>query len=391
MPTLTPTPESAPVKRREQNAPTQRDRARILIGPTSDDPTESVSCVNAAFVEGLRDRHDFLLLDASRTHGTTRQSMLNVINLFYFAQQLGRWLAHLALRRPQLAHYAISSGWAMEKGLVLMKLARLFGAKTLGHLHSGEFIDHWQALPPWRKKFALREFARLDGLVLASQWWCDEIRKHLPLPANKLFVVNNPIDPTFERAALEMSVEREGNKVLSLGTMGRAKGVFEMLSAAETVAREAKFELHLVGSEREPNILNDVRAFVAGHALTETVRVQSAVTIAEKTALYRDASIFLLPSHYENFPLVLVEAAAAGQAIITTPVGAVPEFFQDGVSALFVEARRPEQVAGALRRLLQNPDERARLGRAAREMFRTRLARPRIMESLEEVYRRALS
>ena len=391
MPALDPTPPTATDAQTKQLVPPDHRRSRILIGPMSDDPTESVSCVNAAFVEGLRDRHDFLPLEATRKHGTTRQSMLNGFNLFYFTQQLTRWLAHLAHRRPQLAHYAISSGWAMEKGLVFMKLARLFRAKTLGHMHSGEFIDHWQSLAPWRKKFARREFARLDGLVLASQWWCDELRKHLPLPADRFFVVNNPIDPAFERAALEMTVERAGNTVLSLGTLGRAKGVFEMLAAADIVARQTDFDLQLVGSEREPNILKEVREFVAGHSLSATVHVQSAVPVAEKAELFRRASIFLLPSYYENFPLVLVEAAAAGLAIITTPVGAVPEFFQDGVSALFVEPRRPEQIAAALLKLLHQPQERARLGRAAREMFRSRLARARIMESLEGAYQRVLS
>jgi glycosyltransferase involved in cell wall biosynthesis len=391
MPSFAPAPNTPAPAPPVPVVSTEQKRARILIGPMSSDPTESVSGVNAAFVEGLRDRHDFLPLDATRKHGTTRQSMLNVTNLFYFTQQFSRWLAHLAFRRPDLAHYAISSGWAMEKGLILMKLARLFGAKTLGHLHSGEFIDHWNALPKWRKIFARREFSRLDGLVLASQWWCDEIRQHLPLPADQFFVVNNPIDPTFEGQALEMSVERKGNVVLSLGTMGRAKGVFEMLEASDIVARRASFDLQLVGSEREPNILKEVREFVVGHALSETVHVQSAVTVEEKTELYRKASIFLLPSHFENFPLVLVEAAAAGQAIITTPVGAVPEFFQDGVSAIFVEPRRPDQIAAALLKLIQQPNERVRMGQAARAMFCSRLARSRIMESLQSTYRQILS
>ena len=365
--------------------------ARILIGPMSSDPTESVSGVNAAFVKGLEDRYRFLPLDATRRYGTTRQSMLNGINLFYFVRQLFCWIMQLMVRRPALAHYAISSGWAMEKGLVLMKLARLLGAKTLGHLHSGEFIDHWKSLSPKRKKFALREFSRLDGLVLASQWWCDEIRKYVPLPPEKFYVVNNPIDPAFERSALAMPTERRSNAVLTLGTMGRAKGVFDMLTAAEVVRHEGDFVLKMAGAEREPNILKEVRAYIADHSLSSIVHLQSAVSPEEKITLYRNCSVFLLPSYYENFPLVLVEAAAAGLAIVTTPVGAVPEFFQDGVSALFVEPGNPKQIAEALQQLIREPQKRMRMGLAAREMFTTRLARRKIMESLDGVYRRVIS
>ncbi len=378
--------QAVPPIRQETGVPAARERSRILIGPLSSDPTESVSCVNAAFIEGLENRHEFLALDATRTHGKTRQSMLNVINLFYFARQFSRWFAHLALRRPQLAHYAISSGWAMEKGLVLMKLARVFGAKTLGHLHSGEFIDHWEALPSWRKKLALREFLRLDGIVLTSQWWCEPIRELIPLPADRFFVVNNPIDAEFEEAALRMPIERETTTVLSLGTMGRDKGIMEALEGAQIAREHLRFRLELAGPERDPNIRQRVRQYIEQHSLFDTVNVTAGVRGEEKIRLFSEASIFLLPSYYENFPLVLIEAAAAGMAIVTTPVGAVPEFFKDGVSALFVEPRNAQQIADALLRLIQHPKERVRIGQAAREMFRTRLTRDRIMKSMDEAY-----
>ncbi|HEY0551760.1 MAG TPA: hypothetical protein VGF13_19295, partial [Verrucomicrobiae bacterium] len=76
-------------QREKVGDPTKRNfaliaRPRILIGPLSNDPTESVSCVNAAFVKGLHEQYDFLPLDATRRFGNTRQTTLNGINLFYF-------------------------------------------------------------------------------------------------------------------------------------------------------------------------------------------------------------------------------------------------------------------------------------------------------------------
>jgi glycosyltransferase involved in cell wall biosynthesis len=265
------------------------------------------------------------------------------------------------------------------------------GAKTLGHIHAGDFIEHWQSLSSSRKKIALHEFSRLDGLVLASQWWCDEIRKHVPLPAEKLFVVHNPISIAFERLALEMPLERPGNAVLSIGVMERAKGVFDILKAAEGLVRQVNFHLQMVGAEREPNILNRVREHIAAHSLSEVIQVKSAVSNEEKIELFRNASILLLPSYFENMPLVLVEAAAAGLAIITTPVGAVPEFLQHGVSALFVEPGRPDQIAEALLKLFRHPEERRRLGSAARETYLRVLASSKSLDSLARVYRRILS
>ncbi len=339
------------------------------------------------FMCGLEEDYNFHSLEATRSLGTTRQSRLNLINAFYLAQQFLRWCVQLVRHRPDLAHYAISAGWAMEKGLLFLRVARLFGVRTLGHIHSGAFLDHWRRLPRWRKNFALRQLKALDGIVLASEWWRKAIADNIGLPYPKLHVVNNPIDRQFETAALQMSSSRSANIAISLGVMGREKGIFDLLEAARWTKSRADFEIRLAGPEREPGIHEQVRQFVSEHKLEKCVGVQSKVSCAEKIELFQTASIFVLPSYYENFPLVLIEAAAAGHAIITTPVGAIPEFFEDGVSALFVEPGKPDQIGRALLRLLQKPEERLQMGRAARETFSNRLARSVIMKSLDRVYK----
>lgn len=361
---------------------------RVLIGPMSSDPAESVSAVNRAFLRGLADRYNFSTIPADRSMGTTRQAKLNVTNGFYFLSQFFRWTWALASQRPALAHYAVSSGWGMEKGLAFLQVARMFGARTLAHLHSGAFIDHWQSLPEWRRARGAKQFARLDGLVLASDWWREQIAKHVPLPADRLFTVNNPLDPDFEKAALEMSIsERDGITVLAMGVMGRPKGIFEIVEAAKLVA-DLPFKFVIAGGEREPNIARDVRDFISGSRLSN-VELLATIDNAQKLELFRKASVLLLPSYYENFPLVVLEAAAAGHAVVTTPVGAVPEFFADGSSALFVRPRDAGDIAAALRRLHQ-PGERVRLAAASRDVFVNRLTRSRIMDSLNSVYRRVL-
>ena len=366
-------------------------RPVVQIGPLSNDPAESVSAVNRAFIMGLSERYEFIALAAQRNLGQTRQSRLNGINALYFLRQFAQWVRILIRYRPRIAHYAISAGWAMEKGLALMKTARLFGARTVGHIHSGSFLTFWNSLPAWRRRAARRELARLDALVLLSDSWRERIATELGLPREKLFVVNNPIDPEFETEALAMPLDRTGNIVFSLGTMGRPKGVMDILEAATLLPRQLHFKIQLAGPEREPGILREVKEFISARSLSESFDLKSGVWGGEKTALYRQASVFLLPSYYENFPLVVLEAAAAGLPIVTTPVGAIPEFFQDGVSALFVQPGNAVQMAGALQRLLEQPQERRRLGAAARQVFCTRLARSKIMDSLDSVYRQVLA
>jgi glycosyltransferase involved in cell wall biosynthesis len=80
------------------------------------------------------------------------------------------------------------------------------------------------------------------------------------------------------------------------------------------------------------------------------------------------ADLFVLPSHFEGGPATaLMEAMAAGCAVVATRVSGTDELVPNPVFGTLVEARQPEALAAAIRRLLLDPDLRARLGRRARQ------------------------
>lgn len=357
----------------------------------ADDPAESVSAVNRALIAGLNDNYRFVPSRTNRRFGNTAQAKLNAWNLYYLAKHGLMWIWNLLWHRPHVAHYAINGGSALWKGLLFLRVARWFGARTVGHLHSGGFIDFWQKLPPAKQRAARAQLERLDAFVVLSQSWRERVRRDIGVADSKLHVVNNPIDATFETTALRMP-HRDRAAFLSMGVMGRDKGVLDLVAAAALLkARGQTPTLHLVGPEREPGILETVRAALQRGGLASSVHLPGLIRGQAKIDLFADTAVSILPSYYENFPLVLLEAAAAGHAIITTPVGAVPEFFTDGESALFVEPGNVEQLAAAMARLMTDPHERRRLAHGAREMFAHNLSRSAIMGSLNSLYTRLLS
>ena len=366
-------------------------RPRILIGPLASDPTEAVTTVNRAFVEDLGSDYWFIPQVAARRFGATRQSQFNLVNVYYLLKHLALWVGRLAKYAPDIAHYGLTSCWNLEKTLIFLRFARAFGTKTMAHLHGGAFLEFWATLPTWRKTIAFRQLCQLDALVLTSEGWREGFARVVGLPNEKLFVVNNPIQSRFEKAALDMPVLRHGGRVLCLGIMDKQKGVWDILEAARLLNGSVSFVVQLVGSEKEPGIRARITDYLARHSISNCVEMREAVLDDKKIELFRDASIFLLPSYFENFPLVLIEAAAAGLPIVTTPVGAVPEFFTSGVSAQFVAAGNSGQIAQALRLLLDRSDERLRLGTAAREMFVHRLHRSKVMAGLSRVYQIVLN
>lgn len=86
--------------------------------------------------------------------------------------------------------------------------------------------------------------------------------------------------------------------------------------------------------------------------------------------------VFVLPCQIapdgdeDGIPVAMLEAMARGVAIVTTPVGGIPEVIEDGVSGRLVPPRDPETLAGVLRTLCADPSQRRRLGQAGRAHVR---------------------
>lgn len=105
------------------------------------------------------------------------------------------------------------------------------------------------------------------------------------------------------------------------------------------------------------------------------------------------AKVLAFPSvtEAEAFGLVQLEAMSAGKPVVNTALAtAVPNVARDGKEGLTVPPSQPAAFAGALRRLLDQPELAARLGRAGKERVRTEFSRALFLSRMQEVYKEAL-
>jgi glycosyltransferase involved in cell wall biosynthesis len=81
--------------------------------------------------------------------------------------------------------------------------------------------------------------------------------------------------------------------------------------------------------------------------------------------LLTGADVFVLASHQEGLPVVLMEAMSVGAPVVATSVGGVPQVIHDDVNGLLVSPGRPDCLARALMRITADPELRRRLARQA--------------------------
>lgn len=82
-----------------------------------------------------------------------------------------------------------------------------------------------------------------------------------------------------------------------------------------------------------------------------------------------DSDIFVHPTYHEGFGLSLVEAEMCGLPIIASNVGSIPEIVTSGVNGILAEPKNTEQLASAMKELINNPTKRKKMGSASRQIY----------------------
>ncbi|MGZ8217020.1 glycosyltransferase family 4 protein [Methylomagnum sp.] len=169
------------------------------------------------------------------------------------------------------------------------------------------------------------------------------------------------------------------------------KGVGEFVAAAEQLRNEgvaARFVL--VGDSDDANLGAIPRGQLERWRETGVVEWWGKRT--DIPAIFAACHIVCLPSYYgEGVPKVLLEAAAAGRAIVTTDMPGCREAVLNGENGLLVPPRDVAALVDALERLLADADLRARLGRRGREIAEAEFGVARVIEKTLAIYRGLLT
>ncbi|HYY73811.1 MAG TPA: glycosyltransferase, partial [Solirubrobacterales bacterium] len=131
-------------------------------------------------------------------------------------------------------------------------------------------------------------------------------------------------------------------------------------------ARGVGFRCEVIGGG---HLRNELEERARSHGLDGQLRLLGALDHHGVRAAHERAIVFALPSNVtesgrrDELPCALVEAQSVGVPVVTTPVSAIPEVVEHDQSGLFVPPREANALAGAIERLLDDRELRARLAR----------------------------
>lgn len=254
-------------------------------------------------------------------------------------------------------------GFAFYKDSIMVLLARLFKQTPLLHLHTHGFrkASQQSKLTKWYYKFVFKK----AEVICLSDLLLEDIELFYQ---GKVYILPNGIPQV--NFSNTYHAKQQTLTLLYLSNLIKGKGIMLIMEAARLLKeRGCAFALRVAGPEGDVGY-SELEAFVKQNGLTNEVSLLGPKYGNEKHEEFKRADIFLLPSNYDTFGLVLLEAMQFGVPCIASNIGGIPDVIGNGRGVL-LETLSPKALADKIEFLLNNPEERLTVSNLAFNYFKT--------------------
>lgn len=262
------------------------------------------------------------------------------LKLLYFCK--GWILFILNLPYFDIVHIHTSEPPSAIRKCLFMWWSKLWKKKVIVHFHA--FSPETTINGKYQKVYKYL-FSHANKVIVLSQLWEKYVNETFHL-GDKIQVIYNP-------CTTEILPEKytKQNIILYAGTVNARKGYTDMIKAFAKIAFQyPNWEIVFAGNGEIEN----------GTTLAKELGIDSQtqflgwISGKDKDKIFKEASIFCLPSYAEGFPMAVLDAWAYGLPVITTPVGGIPDIAKDGENVLLFQPGDCDKLAIQMDRMIKD-------------------------------------
>ena len=269
------------------------------------------------------------------------------------------------------SHYWLS-GLVGEKLSAAWDVPHVTMFHTLGEIKNRSSVQEHET--DLRIASERRVLEGADRVICATEQERSAIRQLYGAPLDKITVIPLGVDmDRFRPAAKADARQRLGLSlderiVLFVGRLEPLKGVDILIGAASMLDSDVDCSVLIVGGDETTHQqVAELQGLASALGVGERVAFVGAVDHDLLPLYYNAADICVVPSHYESFGLVAVEAMASGLPVVASRVGGLTGTVKDGETGYLIPWLCPEPFAERIELLLDNEPLRVSLGEAGRE------------------------
>jgi D-inositol-3-phosphate glycosyltransferase len=277
-------------------------------------------------------------------------------------------------------HYDLIHSHYWLSGVAALELRKMWGAPVVQMFHTlGAMKNQVAAAPIWgetdeRVRIEGRLLREADMIVAATPLDRAQMQFHYGTDGDRIAVIPGGVDTSVFRPHDRAEARRRlmlpaapTKLVLFVGRIEPLKGLDTLIHAVSHI-RDDETRLIVVGGDahaREDQWSGEerrLRALVHDLQLNDRVAFIGSRPQAQLPLLYSAADVVAVPSHYESFGLVALEAQACGTPVVASRVGGLTYTVRDGVSGFLVPADDPHAFAARIGQLVDHEGLREEMG-----------------------------
>ena len=288
-----------------------------------------------------------LLRETPSIHGgKLYRIMIDVINLVYLLITFKPNIVHI--------HTSYDAGW--PKHISYAVIAKLWRKKVLLHLHayhkkcSNDFPRIWLKRFVYPPRFV---FNFIDFIFTLSDTDTKRISEYGFREKVKT-IKNGVLLKRFKKKVVKIQNVKERISIIYMGTLESRKGIYELLKSMQTIFRILPKSRIIIAGDgpAKDDVLDSIKALPL--ELMKKVTFEGRVSEVKKVQLLKSADIFVLQSDNEGLPIAILEAIACGCAVVTTPVGSIPEIIMNMENGILIQPKDENALIDAIKVLHDN-------------------------------------
>lgn len=208
------------------------------------------------------------------------------------------------------------------------------------------------------EKFAI---SKIPNIIVCSMAMKNLLKEK---SRSKIVVIPNGIDYDDNNRILT-EIKLHHPNVLFVGLLQDVKGIDILIRAVPLIMRSIpNIYVYIAGSGP---CENDLKILAGELGVEDNVKFLGFVPKAKKYSYFKSADICIVPSRYESFGIVLLEAMSCGKAVVASRIGGIPEVVEDGRTGILFEPGNVNELANNIVGILKDNDLRQRMGKLGQE------------------------
>lgn len=352
----------------------------IIVGPKKEAFGGVSTCVKDILNSPLKSNYSFHHLQTGRDRNEPSNllnGILRTVNQLFTLVRLNKSFLN------GLIHIHTASQLSFWRYSFFIILSKILGIPIVLHIHGAEFKEFYNSSNSVFKLLIINIIESTSHLIVLSEHWRSFFDNITPLVSKT--IINNSVVNKNTIKQIQSTKSYDKVKILFLGAITERKGIKDIIKAIDVIGYNDRIQYDIGGFivEEEKALVDSLEKLSERNS---SVRLHFNISEEERDKLYLLSNVFILPTYAEGLPIAMLEAMSYSLAIISTPVGAIPEVIEESKNGFLINPGDYNALSKRFEFLSKNLDQVRSIGEKNLEIARLDYSNKAMSEKIGDIY-----